>query len=96
MIFVRVTSYNRYQITGYRQWAKLVKLRDHYTCRKCGTQDRSVHAHHIKNFAHNKQDRININNAITLCGHCHSLFHQRYGYRNNNIWQLKSFLSCGV
>ena len=33
-------------------------------------------------------------NGITLCEKCHKEFHKTYGYKNNNIKQLKEFLNA--
>jgi len=48
-------------------------------------------AHHIKNYANNLSDRVDINNGITLCKKCHINYHSIYGYKNTKIEQLNEF-----
>lgn len=76
----------------YKEWREGIFKRDDYTCKKCKIKGYILHPHHIKNFAQYKKDRFDVNNGITLCKDCHYLFHNTYGYRNNNINQLKEFL----
>jgi len=76
----------------YEEWRESIFKRDDYTCQKCKRKGYILHPHHIKNFAQHKKDRFNVNNGITLCKECHYLFHNNYGYRNNNKKQIKEFL----
>jgi hypothetical protein len=49
-------------------------------------------AHHINNFSEFPEIRLAIDNGITFCKECHELFHNTYGFKNNNINQLNDFL----
>lgn len=65
---------------GYKKWALKVKQRDKYTCQKCrikGTT-KQLHAHHIDDYFKYKDGRLDLDNGITLCASCHSIFHNRY------------------
>jgi tyrosyl-tRNA synthetase len=75
----------------YRLWKKLVKNRDK-VCMKCGVNI-NLHAHHILNFNEYKDLQIDTNNGITLCGNCHTLFHKKYGRKNNNAIQIIKFIN---
>lgn len=64
---------------GFMQvaWASLVKERDKQ-CMKCGNIN-DLHAHHINSFKDHPELRYDVNNGITLCGHCHRLHHIEHG-----------------
>ena len=56
-----------------RRWRNKVIERDK-CCQECGnTYD--LHAHHIVNWADDPINRINVDNAITLCRKCHANYH---------------------
>lgn len=77
----------------YKIWREMVFERDNWTCQKCLERGFELNAHHIENFSNNEELRFNIDNGITLCRECHYKFHKVYGFNNNNIFQLKEFLS---
>ena len=56
----------------YKNWINNILKRDNYTCQKCGKKGIFLHIHHIKHFADNKKQRLNLDNGITLCVDCHS------------------------
>ena len=78
--------------TKYKEWRKSIFERDNYTCQKCKKQSRELNAHHIDNYADNKDKSMDTNNGVTLCKNCHNEFHIIYGRRNTNINQLIKFL----
>lgn len=54
--------------------------RDEYRCQRCKigkTKPKSLHVHHLKPWAGNKEIRFNPSNVITLCMPCHSWVHSR-------------------
>ena len=51
-------------------WSKAVRLRDNFTCQRCGRQHKHVQAAHIFS-RNNKSVRWDIDNGITLCHYCH-------------------------
>lgn len=82
----------------YVTWRKSVFARDHYMCQRCGAINGNgnyveLHAHHISNWADDKEQRYNIDNGSTLCSECHYLFHSIYGKRNNTLDQFNEFLN---
>ena len=81
--------------TQYREWRFSVYARDNFICRRCGSRGgkRGLEAHHIKNWASNKDLRYDVNNGITLCYNCHKEFHKRYGKCDNSQEQIDEFLS---
>lgn len=84
---------NKRHIYHYNEWRFSVYKRDNFTCRACGSKKSgNFHAHHILNYHNNPHKRVCIDNGITLCKDCHSNFHHIYGYRENNMEQLKEFL----
>lgn len=58
-----------------REWSKLVKKRDHYTCQLCGSK-KFLHSHHMEHKSKNKDLKLDINNGITLCNVCHAEQHK--------------------
>ncbi len=79
--------------TGYKKWRLQTYKNNNYTCQKCSTPGKNLNAHHIKNYAENKELRTNLNNGITLCRNCHNKFHKKYGKKDNNQKQLNEFLT---
>ena len=56
-----------------QRWKRDVRQRDGNACRVCGVQ-RNIHVHHIKPFKKYPDFATDIDNGITLCGNCHTLF----------------------
>jgi len=82
-------------IPGNYNWKQKVKLKDNYTCQKCLFQgeifDGILESHHINNFSDFKEQRINIDNGITLCKDCHKSIHKIFGKKTTEN-NLKEFL----
>ncbi len=78
------------------KWRRLVFKRDNYTCKLCNKNKTFLNAHHLDNYASNKEKRCDLNNGITLCKECHYLFHNTYGYRDNNKSQFEEFKSSCI
>lgn len=51
-----------------------VLKRDKCKCYICKQKDIQLEVHHIEPWLDNKEDRLNINNMITLCHYCHTEF----------------------
>lgn len=51
------------------RFARAVKNRDGYRCRRCGTQYGRLTAHHVKQLHEGGSDHPS--NGITLCDDCH-------------------------
>lgn len=82
----------------YITWRKSVFSKDSYTCQCCGDKNGNGHtvklcAHHIKNWKDYPEYRYDVDNGITLCEHCHNLFHSEFGKKYNNEIQLEQFLN---
>ena len=82
----------------YIQWRNAVYHRDNCTCQCCGRRSHKgsaleINAHHIANWRDNETLRYDVDNGITLCSDCHTLFHRIYGKRNNTKEQLEEFLN---
>jgi DNA-directed RNA polymerase subunit M/transcription elongation factor TFIIS len=64
---ISLTDYDRQhhrKISGISTWKNQIKKRDNYTCRKCGSHEH-LHVHHIKDYKHFKELRLDINNGAT-------------------------------
>jgi hypothetical protein len=84
---------NKRRIDGIDEWRLAVFHRDDFTCQKCKCRGGKLHAHHIRNYANNKDLRVVVNNGATLCEDCHRGFHGRYGHKNTNEEQLNEYLN---
>jgi len=92
----------------YKEWRQKIFSRDNWTCQKCYKKGGYLEAHHKRTLSlllkeyniKTLEDAIKcrllwkIDNGITLCKKCHIEFHKRYGYKNNNIKQIKEFTYC--
>jgi len=76
----------------YRLWRESVYARDGWTCQKCKIKGGKLNPHHLKNFAQYPELRFAIDNGITLCTGCHTLFHKIFGRQNNTREQIEEFL----
>ena len=76
----------------YKLWRKSIFERDNYICQKCDQLGGNLRAHHINNFADNKDLRLAIDNGIILCNECHKEFHRIYGKKNNTLEQLTEYI----
>ena len=55
------------------RWARRVKLRDGFACRRCGSTER-VEAHHVTPLAAGGANTLA--NGLTLCHACHAAEHR--------------------
>ena len=79
--------------TENEYFRKDVYERDNYTCQICeDSTGGNLNAHHLNSWNWAKEERLNLDNAITLCEECHKLFHSKYGYGNNTKEQFDEFL----
>lgn len=77
---------------GITEWRKSVYNRDNYICQKCKSLSHgNLIAHHLNSYHWDKENRLNINNGITLCQNCHIIFHGIYGNRRNTIEQYNEW-----
>jgi len=75
-------TYNR---PDQRQWAKLVKERDSFTCQICGVQEEIMIAHHIDPVSQNPIESADIDNGVTLCKNCDKKVHTLPGCNYNEL-----------
>lgn len=84
---------NRHSSPKHHKWAKLVKVRDNYTCMHCNARGGNLNSHHIEAFSSNKESRYDVDNGITLCATCHNTFHNVYGRKGDTTQeQLTEYL----
>ena len=55
----------------YKNWRRIIFIRDDYACQKCGIKSVNIQVHHIKSWSKFPTLRFNIGNGITLCKVCH-------------------------
>lgn len=89
---------NGYHAQDYKNWRRMVYVRDEYTCQMCGAKSGKnkrlkLNAHHVYNWASYPEYRLEVSNGITLCEECHLLFHSIYGKQRNTPEQLQAFLT---
>lgn len=66
-------SFVKYNSQEYVKWRKKIFKRDRFTCQLCGTQGKTLNAHHIKPKALYPELALDKNNGITLCEECHEI-----------------------
>lgn len=74
-----------------RRWKLNVCKRDNFICQKCQTSLGELNAHHLNGFHWDIDNRLNINNGVTLCKKCHIEFHVKYGKFNNTVIQYNTW-----
>lgn len=74
-----------------REWKALVLERDNYECKICQARH-PLRAHHIFSWANFQDQRLDVNNGITLCEKHHREFHSIYGNGNNTLEQFLEFI----
>jgi 5-methylcytosine-specific restriction endonuclease McrA len=74
------------------KWRTSVYEKDNYTCVKCKTRGRYLHAHHLDGYNWCKEKRFEVSNGITLCRKCHRDFHLIYGMKDNTREQFAKYL----
>lgn len=60
----------------YKNWRKLIFIRDNYTCQECEILGGKLNAHHIKTWAEFPELRFEVGNGVTLCEDCHKEVHR--------------------
>lgn len=76
-------------------WKGAVKLRDGFSCKKCGCED-ELQVHHIIPVNKDPSLAWDINNGITLCKRCHSKFHSEYGVYDLGHYEIHCFLRAPI
>lgn len=82
----------------YENWRTSVYEKDDYTCQCCGTRGGRLTAHHIHDYATYENERLNIDNGITLCFNCHDStikgsFHNTYGTHGKTPEELEQYIN---
>lgn len=73
-----------YRSQVWRELVRAVLARDGYRCQRCGAPKRekgSLHAHHLRPWADDRERRMVADNLITLCRSCHGWVHSRANVR---------------
>lgn len=81
----------RHNISGINKWKKLVKERDKYICQRCSS-NKHLFVHHLNNFRDFKEQRLDVDNGITLCFDCHYLFHKTFGFKHTTKEMFENFM----
>lgn len=58
-----------------KDWQLAVRLKDNYTCRKCGVYDEYIHTHHLATRGSTPSLKHDVDNGICLCNSCHAWVH---------------------
>ncbi len=76
---------------GCGKWRKDVRKRDKNISQCCFQEEGKLIAHHIENYANNKELGTVLSNGFLFCNKHHKEFHNKYGYDCNRE-QLEEFL----
>lgn len=74
-------------------WRNNVLKRDNYTCVICKQYGGKLEAHHLNGYHWDKENRLNVDNGITLCKICHKNFHKKYGHNHNTKEQFLEYVN---
>jgi hypothetical protein len=72
------------------KWKEIIKTifrRDNYRCAVCGGTSRNLHAHHIKTWADYPENRLDIDNLITVCKKCHHWIHSKKNKNKDFLYE---------
>jgi len=69
----------------YKYWRRSVFERDRFTCQHCLVKWVKIQAHHIKSFSKFPEERLNIDNWITLCFNCHKNIHANMNFKEDTL-----------
>ena len=64
-------------------WRRNVFERDNYICDICKRKGGMLNAHHLNSWNTHVDERLSLENGLTLCEKCHNNFHQKFGKGNN-------------
>lgn len=84
---------------GYQAFRRKVLKKYNNTCQSCGMiKEKDMRVHHLYSWNIDKDNRLNIDNAIVLCPQCHDIqyegsFHNIYGNGNNTPEQVYEFIN---
>lgn len=70
----------RQKLYGSKLWNEIlvtVFQRDGYLCQRCHKPNSNIHAHHIKAWADYPNNRLDLDNLITVCKECHRWIHSK-------------------
>lgn len=81
---------------GYKDFTRIVLLRDNYICKCCNKHGGKLEVHHLNGYNWCVEGRTDIKNCITLCENCHSSFHAIYGNGNNTKEQFEEWIGNAV
>lgn len=85
-------KYHSRRYPGYKDFRKEVFERDGYACCICSdATGGNLVVHHLNGFHWDIKGRIEVNNGVTLCNHCHDEFHRIYGRKDNDLFQFSQF-----
>lgn len=72
-----------------------IMQRDNFTCRYCGSKDKSLVVHHVL-YEHNMEPwEYDGHKLMTLCEECHSIFHNHNEILEINIETITNLLRGG-
>jgi hypothetical protein len=88
-----VTTYKEQLLDPRWQRRRLEILeRDGFACRMCGSQDKTLHVHHVAYAPDRSPPWETVSEMlITLCAGCHE---DEHGRHRESMYQLQTMLSC--
>ena len=91
----------KWEQNGGRQWRRICRKRDNYTCQLCGKvfdkRSKGLQVHHMASFADNVELRSVVGNGICLCERCHiGYIHSNEGELLRYRWEQEILAELGV
>lgn len=81
----------RREFAEYYDWRRNVFQRDDFTCQLCENKGVTLVTHHLNSWNWAKDQRLDLDNGITLCEDCHLDFHKTYGFGDNTKEQFEEY-----
>lgn len=71
--------------TAYKDWRTKVFERDNFICQMCGERNKRLNAHHKQSFRDHEEERMSLENGITVCVDCHKELHKSDKYSKKEV-----------
>lgn len=83
-------KYERTRRKADVDWQLAVRLKDDYTCQRCGIREMYIHTHHKATRGARPDLKHVVDNGICLCAPCHKWVHHHPDISYEQGWLVKT------